>query len=112
MLFVSQGSSAIWFESMWRGHKVAPSMHGVRDIDPASSIAYSWGMLFVWNRGDLIAESSFRAERLGEELYELALREPLLPGFLHLLGLGAYTADLVDLGYQMATDVAYIKPER
>jgi len=51
-------------------------------------------------------------ERLGEELYELALRKPLLPGFLAVLGLDMYADSLILLGYQMSTDLAYLKADR
>ena len=43
------------------------------------------------------------------QVFELALREPLLPGFLRLLHLGECAEALARLGFQTAHDLAYLE---
>jgi len=42
-------------------------------------------------------------------VFELALREPLLPGFLKLMHLEATIEPLARLGFQTAHDLAYLQ---
>jgi len=56
-----------------------------------------------------LSNVSFKNNLQPKKVFELALREPLLPGFLKLMHLEATIEPLARLGFQTAHDLAYLQ---